>query len=136
LARRLVVVLGVGFLQRFRRMARTAADFVEAQIPGDGEKPRGKFGGALIAGAGFPDLEKRVLRDVLGFGFITQRAKDKIEERLLVFLDEFRKRRAVAAFHTQHQQGIGIGWVGHRRAKSNQPRGGDKVSLAATVSKH
>ncbi len=136
LALRLVVVFGVSFFEGFGRMARAAANFIQTQIARDGEEPGGKLGGALVAGAGFPDLEKRVLRDVLGFGIIAQRAENEVEERLLEFLDQFDKRRAVAAFHTEHQGGIGIGLVGHRRAKFIQPRTGDKVSLAAAVSKH
>jgi len=96
-------------------MARAAADFVEAQIARDGEKPGGKFGGALVAGAGFIDLQKSVLRDILGFGLVAEGAENKIEERLPVFFDQGRERGAVAAFHTQHQHGIGIRLVGHRR---------------------
>ncbi len=46
---------------------------------------------------------------ILGFGFIAQRAEDKIHHGLLVFLDQFRKRRAVAALDAQHQRSIGIG---------------------------
>ena len=117
LPRRLVVVFGVRFLERFGGMARAPADFVQAQIARDGEKPGGKFGGAPVAGAGFPDLEKRILRHVLGLGLVAERAKNEVEQRLLVFPGQSRKRRAVAAFHTQHQHGIRIGLVGHCRGK-------------------
>jgi hypothetical protein len=102
-------------------MARAAADFVQAQVARDGEEPGGKFGGAFVAGAGFVNLQKNILRQVLGLDFVAQRAEDEIHHGLLVFFDQFGKGRAVAALHAQHQRGIGSGCLASR-AKSNNRR--------------
>ena len=85
---RLVVRVIAGLIQRLGRMARAPADFVQAQIAGDGEEPGGKLGGGFVARGGFPDLDKDILRQVLGFGLVAQRAEGEVHHGLLVFLDQ------------------------------------------------
>ena len=107
-------MLNMAFLDGFGRMARAAADFVQAQISCDGEKPGGKLGGALVTLPRFVNLQKNILRQILGLGFVAQRPADEIEKRLLVFLDQFSERHTIATFHAQHQGGIRVGVFRHR----------------------
>jgi hypothetical protein len=95
-------VFGVRLLDGFGGVARAAADFVQAQISRDGEKPGGEFRGLPVAAPGFPGLEKNILRQVLGLDFVAQRTEDKIHHGLLVFFDQFRKCRTVAALGAEH----------------------------------
>src|SRR6266705_3806152 len=74
LALGLVFMFAVRFFERLGGMARAAADFVQAQIARDGEKPGGKFRRAFVTGAGFVNLEKNILREILGLGLVAQRA--------------------------------------------------------------
>ena len=46
---RLVLVFGVRFLERIGRMARAAADFVQAKVARNGEQPGGKLGARFVA---------------------------------------------------------------------------------------
>ena len=114
LALGLIFVFGVAFFDGLGRVARAPADFVEAQIARNGEEPGGELGRALIALARFVNLQEDVLRQIFGFRLVTQRAADKVEQRLLVFFHQFREGRAVAAFHAQHEGGIRIGVFRHR----------------------
>jgi len=69
-----------------RRDAGSGGGFVQAKIAGDGEKPRGEFGGDLITMRGLVDLEKNILRHVLGLGLVAQRGGRQVFiDRLLVF---------------------------------------------------
>ena len=92
-------------------MTGAAADFVQAQVAGDGEQPGGKPGGHLVARGGFIDLDKDVLGEVLGFGGVPQKPVNQVHHRLFVFVHQFGKSGMIPAFNAQHEVGIGI-WIG------------------------
>jgi hypothetical protein len=115
LALGLVLVLGMGFVQGLGGVPGTTPDLIETEVPGDGEKPGGKLGGLLVPLSRFVDLQKHILREIFGFCFIAQVSADEIEEGLLVFSDQFTKRRSIAAFNVQHEGGIKVGWFRHGR---------------------
>ena len=104
----LALAFTVGFFERFGGMTRAAAQFVQAKVARDGEQPRGKFCRPFVAAPGFVNLEKNILREILGFGLIAQCAINEVHHRLPVFFHQLRKRRAVAPFDTEHQGGIRI----------------------------
>jgi hypothetical protein len=47
----------------------------------------------------FVNLHEDVLRDVLRFGEITNGSRDKVDDRLLVFLHQSLESRAIAITH-------------------------------------
>jgi hypothetical protein len=61
------------------------------------------------------------LRQILGFHLIPQITADEVEEGLLVLLDQFAKRRTVAAFYAQHEGGIKVGVFRHGRLSLFNP---------------
>jgi hypothetical protein len=69
----------------------------------------------LVALPGFVNLQKDILRQILGFRLVAQGAADKIKKRLLVLADQGGKGRAVAALYAQHQGGIRVGVFRHGR---------------------
>jgi hypothetical protein len=115
LALRVLIVLGMGFVQGLGGVPGTAADLIETEVPGDCEKPGGEFGRLFVPLARFVDLEEHILREIFGFGFIAQVTADEIEEGLLIFPDQFGKRHSVAALNVQHEGGIKVGWFRHGR---------------------
>jgi hypothetical protein len=66
------------------------------------------------------------LRQVLGLDFVAQRTEDKIHHGLLVFFDQFRKCRTVAALGAEHQRGIRIGLDWHRAPSVTNPAGAER----------
>ena len=97
----------------FGGMAPATAEFVQAEVTGDGEKPGGEFGFDAVAVGGLKYLDENVLRQVLGLGGVAQDAVDQVEDGLLVFIDEFLERGFVPPLHTQHQLGIWIPLARH-----------------------
>jgi hypothetical protein len=108
LARRMVLGVRVGRLEGIRRMTGAAAEFVEAQIAGNGEEPGGKAGGNLVTMGGFMDLEKDGLGDILRFGGVAQVPVHHVHDRLFVFVHQFGKSPLVPALDAKHQDGIGV----------------------------
>ena len=109
-------------------MTAAPTEFIQAEIPGDGEEPCRKFGGGLIARRRFPRLHKNVLSDVFGFRFVPHGAPDEIHDGLLVFLDELRECSGIALFDAQHQGGIGIKFGRHHDVRLSEHRHALKVS--------
>lgn len=91
-------------------MARATAEFIEAEVAGDGKEPGGKFGGLPVATARFIDLQEDVLSDVFGLGLVVEIAENEIQDFLFVLIHEFGKSGAVAAFHAEHEGGVGV-WL-------------------------
>src|SRR6185436_2965713 len=59
-------------VQRLSAVTRAPADFVEAQIPRDGEEPGGEFGGSTIAMGGPVNLNEDILREVFRLGCVAE----------------------------------------------------------------
>jgi hypothetical protein len=95
-------------------MPGASTDFIEAKIPRDGKQPGGEFGGNLIARSRLIDLNKNVLREILGFGQVMEHAKRQVHDRPFVFVHELRKSGLIALFNQQHQDGIGIALRSHK----------------------
>jgi hypothetical protein len=85
------------------------------KIARDGEQPGGEFRRLFVAAAGFIDLEKNILRQILGLVSSRSERKMKFITGCLYLSTNSGKRRAVAALDAQHQDGIGIGWTGIAR---------------------
>jgi hypothetical protein len=71
-----VFVGGAGGVEGIGGMAGAAAEFVEAEVAGDGEKPGGEFGFDAVAGGGFIDLNENGLGEVFGFRGVGEGAVD------------------------------------------------------------
>src|SRR5712671_3502128 len=111
----------MGRIQRFGPVARTAADFIEAEVARDGEQPGGEFGGDSVAVGRFINLKEYVLREVFGLRGIPECAVNDIRDRLLVLVYQFFKSLPVASFDAKHQTGVGIGVGRHGRASYQKP---------------
>ena len=65
-------------------------------------KPGIVYGNALVAAAGFIDLQENILGQVLGFRLIAQGAENKVHHGLFVFINQPGKSSAVATLYTKH----------------------------------
>jgi hypothetical protein len=90
-----------------------AADFVEADVAGDGVNPGGKAGGNLVARGGLEDAEEDRLGHVFGLGEVVQHAEHEVDEGLFVFLDQLLKSGHVPGFDEEHQFCIWVGRFEH-----------------------
>ena len=61
----------------------------------------------------FVDLDKDCLRNVLSLSSVPQHAKDQIQDRLFVTLDQPLKSSHIALLDSQHQGGIRVLLRGH-----------------------
>ena len=67
-------------------MAGAAADFVQAQVPGDGEKPSGEFGRNLVTMGRLVDLKENMLGQVFRLGRVGKGPISQVHHGLFVFL--------------------------------------------------
>jgi [protein-PII] uridylyltransferase len=123
----LVALLIPGF-EGVRRMPGTPADFVQAKVAHDGEKPGRKLGRRVVAMGGFEDLNEDVLGQVLRFRKVMEHPAGHINDRLLIALHQFPKCGGLAAIEPQHQFSVAVPLVRHP-ADPKQNRRGRKVAL-------
>ena len=105
------LVVGMRFIQGIGWVSGAAADFVQAQIAGDGEEEGAEFGRRLIPFRRPPHLDEDGLGEVFGLHFIGQRAVNKADDRLLPAFDQGGERRVrglAAAFYAEQQFDIRI----------------------------
>ena len=62
-------------------MPGTTAQFVQGQVPRNGEQPGREFCGHLVAVRRFINLHKDVLRDVFCFREVVNRARNEVYDR-------------------------------------------------------
>ena len=114
LARRRFVGFGQAGFDGLGGMARAAADFVEADVAGDGENPGGEFGGDLVAGGGLVNADEDDLGQVFRFGKIVQHAEHEADDGLFVFFHQLLEGAQVSVFGEEHERGIWVGRFGHQ----------------------
>ncbi len=104
----------LGGLQGVSGVSVTSAQFIQAEVPGDGEEPGGKAGVFTVATGETEDLNEGCLGQVFSLSGVVQHPVEKVEYGLAVFVDEGREGVAIAAFYAAHEGDIGvIGWHGH-----------------------
>ena len=85
---RLVFVLGMGGVERFRRMPRPAADFVQAQVAGDGEEPGRERRPTAELAQPARRGQKRVLHHVLRVLRVAAHLEAEAEDAALLLLEK------------------------------------------------
>ena len=127
---RLVAVRLVGF-DGLRGMAGAAADFVQANMPGDGKNPGREFGGNFVAGGGLVNADKNGLGQILRLGQIVQHAEHEVDDGLFIFFDQLLESAHVSRLGKEHERGIRVGWIGHPCHSKATPRGKQGCGRAA-----
>jgi hypothetical protein len=84
------------------------AQFVEAEVAGDGVEPGGEPGGDAVAVGRFVELDKDVLSEVFGFLEVAEHAIDQVHDGLFILVQQSFEGMGIAVLNTQHQLGV---WV-------------------------
>jgi hypothetical protein len=98
----IVVLVGWAGIERFGWVAAASAQFVEAEITGDGVEPGGESGCGAVPSGGLVHLHENILREILGFLQIADHAVNQIHDGLFVFFDQGFEGGTVAALNAQH----------------------------------
>lgn len=104
-----------GSVEGFGGVAAAAAEFVQAEVAGDGEEPGGEAGGDAVTGGGFPGLEEDLLGDVFGIPGIMEGSKDEVTHGLAVFIDQAFEGLEIPLLGAEHAGGIFVVAGGHSR---------------------